>query len=141
MHAASSVAEPSDEPVLLPTRELKVPKPRQTLQFERPWDHFVPAKSVRKLTARPWVSKKFLLRRLSNSSAGGFAFALSSRDQARHDRDDNQHRNRNPNIERSDQARGLLLGYRRRGGLRGTPRSQHPLGVLQPLHGVVVVRL
>src|SRR5438034_10003397 len=63
MLAAFSVAEPSDEPVLLPTRESKVPKPRQTLQFERPWDHFVPAKSVRKLTARSWVSKRFLLRR------------------------------------------------------------------------------
>src|SRR5437660_2544445 len=118
MHAASSVAEPSDEPVLLPTRELKVPKPRQTLQFERPWDHLVPAKSVRKLTARSGVSKKFLLRRLSNSSAAGFAFALSSGDQARHDRDDNQHRNRNPDIERRDQARGFLR-CRRRGRRRG----------------------
>jgi hypothetical protein len=30
------------------------------LQFERPWDRFVPAKSVRKLTARVGVSKKCL---------------------------------------------------------------------------------
>jgi hypothetical protein len=30
------------------------------LQFERPWDRLVPAKSVRKLTARTVVSKKFL---------------------------------------------------------------------------------
>src|SRR5438874_3636804 len=108
MLAAFSVAEPTDEPVLLPTRELKVPKPRQTLQFERPWDHFVPARSVRKLTARPWVSKKFLLRRLSNSSAAGFAFALPSRDHARHNCNDNQHRDRNPDIERSGQPRSFF---------------------------------
>jgi hypothetical protein len=31
------------------------------LQFERPWDRFVPAKSVRKLTALIVVSKKFLV--------------------------------------------------------------------------------
>src|SRR5438874_9180906 len=60
MLAAFSVAEPSDEPVSPSAREIKVPKPRQILQFERPWDHFVPAKSVRKLTARVGVSKKFV---------------------------------------------------------------------------------
>jgi hypothetical protein len=47
------------EPVLLPARELKVPEPSQTLQFERPWDRLVLAKSVRKLSARSGVSKKF----------------------------------------------------------------------------------
>src|SRR6266568_5104338 len=48
---------------LLLTREPKVPKPRQTLQFERPWDRPVLAKSIRKLTAHFWVSKRFLLRK------------------------------------------------------------------------------
>src|SRR5207248_10793375 len=37
-------------------RDAKVPKP----PFERPWDRLVPAKSVRKLTARSGLSKKFL---------------------------------------------------------------------------------
>src|SRR5947199_4655830 len=40
----------------------KSPKAASNLQFERPWDHLVPAKSVRKLTARVGVSKKFLGR-------------------------------------------------------------------------------
>src|SRR5947208_15232570 len=38
----------------------KSPKAASNLQFERPWDRFVPAKSVRKLTARVGVSKKFV---------------------------------------------------------------------------------
>ena len=48
------------EPVLLTAREIKVPEPRQTSQFERPWDLFVPAKSVGKLTAGLGVSKALL---------------------------------------------------------------------------------
>src|SRR5438552_17479268 len=39
----------------------KSPKAASNLQFERPWDHFVPAKSVRKLTAATVVSKRFSL--------------------------------------------------------------------------------
>src|SRR5207248_9182794 len=38
----------------------KSPIAASNLQFERPWDRFVPAKSVRKLTARAGVSKKFV---------------------------------------------------------------------------------
>ncbi|PYL80206.1 MAG: hypothetical protein DMF21_09750 [Verrucomicrobia bacterium] len=43
-------------------QRLKSPKAASNLQFERPWDHLVPAKSVRKLTARIAVSKEFLRR-------------------------------------------------------------------------------
>jgi hypothetical protein len=52
---------PSGKPVSPPARDSKVPKPRQNLQFERPWDRLVPAKSVRKLTALIVLSKKFLV--------------------------------------------------------------------------------
>ena len=41
-------------------QRFKSPKAASNLQFERPWDRLVPAKSVRKLTARTVVSKKFL---------------------------------------------------------------------------------
>ena len=41
-------------------QRFKSPKAASNLQFERPWDRLVPAKSVRKLTARIIVSKKFL---------------------------------------------------------------------------------
>ncbi|PYK76412.1 MAG: hypothetical protein DME39_01445 [Verrucomicrobia bacterium] len=43
-------------------QRLKSPKAASNLQFERPWDHLVPAKSVRKLTAATVVSKKFWRR-------------------------------------------------------------------------------
>src|SRR5438876_5086558 len=49
----------ADEPVLLFATESKVPKPCQICNLNDPWDRLVPAKSVRKLTARPWLSKKF----------------------------------------------------------------------------------
>src|SRR4051794_38172689 len=57
---AISRTEPNDKPVAS-RRESKVPEPRQTSQFERPWDLFVPAKSVGKLTARMRVSKAISL--------------------------------------------------------------------------------
>src|SRR5439155_20796249 len=41
-------------------QRFKSPTAASNLQFERPWDRLVPAKSVRKLTARVSVSKKFL---------------------------------------------------------------------------------
>jgi hypothetical protein len=40
-------------------QRFKSPKAASNLQFERPWDRLVPAKSARKLTARIIVSKKF----------------------------------------------------------------------------------
>jgi len=62
----SSLASPA--PLRQPERQtglafcqrFKSPKAASNLQFERPWDRLVPAKSVRKLTARTVVSKKFL---------------------------------------------------------------------------------
>ncbi|PYJ26116.1 MAG: hypothetical protein DME91_00375 [Verrucomicrobia bacterium] len=52
--------EPSDEPVLTFHQRFKSPKAASNLQFERPWDPLVPAKSVKKLTVRLAVSKEFL---------------------------------------------------------------------------------
>jgi len=40
-------------------QRFKSPKAASNLQFERPWDRLVPAKSARKLTAPIVVSKKF----------------------------------------------------------------------------------
>src|SRR5437667_2502744 len=40
-------------------QRLKSPKAASNLQFERPWDRLVPAKSARKLTAPMGMSKKF----------------------------------------------------------------------------------
>src|SRR5206468_10048208 len=51
--------EPSGKPVASCQR-FKSPRAASNLQFERPWDRFVPAKSVRKLIAPIIVSKKFL---------------------------------------------------------------------------------
>src|SRR2546423_1643821 len=47
-----------DEPVASRYRT-KSPKAASNLPFERPWDHFVPAKSTGKLALPPWLSKKF----------------------------------------------------------------------------------
>src|SRR6266480_536501 len=44
-----------------PCQRFKSPKAASNLQFERPWDRLVPAKSARKLTAPMVVSKKFWL--------------------------------------------------------------------------------
>jgi hypothetical protein len=48
-------------------QRFKSPKAASNLQFERPWDRLVPAKSVRKLIAAKGVSKKFLLLNAAKS--------------------------------------------------------------------------
>src|SRR6184192_2840710 len=53
---------PSGKPVSLSTRDSKVPKPRQICNLNDHETALVPAKSVRKLTARVRLSKKFLGR-------------------------------------------------------------------------------
>jgi len=42
-------------------QRFKSPRAASNLQFERPWDRLVPAKSARKLIALNVVSKKFWL--------------------------------------------------------------------------------
>ena len=70
--AACSQIEPNDKPVAS-ARELKVPEPHQTLQFARPWDLLVPAKSGGKVSARFGLSKKFNDARTSENDANATA--------------------------------------------------------------------
>src|SRR5437879_10590151 len=52
-----------------PCQRFKSPKAASNLQFERPWDRLVPAKSARKLTAPMVVSKKFWLAARADGNA------------------------------------------------------------------------
>src|SRR5260370_34575487 len=102
MLAAFSVAEPSDEPVSLSAREIKVPKPRQICNLNDHGTASFQQKHPKANRAR-WCVKEICSRcPLPNSSDCVFYFP--SRDQAPHFRTNNEHRDRARNTELIDQT-------------------------------------
>src|SRR5436189_3201425 len=104
-----------------------------------------PAKSVRKLTTRTVVSKKFWLVALANSMAGGFR--LSTREQTYEHSNYDQRDDTNSDIQRTDFIHQPFFLFRRwaSNGRRGRGRRvlsrKHRLRILQPLECVVVLRI
>src|SRR5213082_3202508 len=112
MLAALSVAEPSDEPVSLSAREIKVPKPRQICNLN---DHGTASFQQKRPKANRtrWCVKEICYGRdttprcqggvptLSDSAAR--RLFLPSRNQPHDHGNDNQHRDHDSDIERSDQ--------------------------------------
>src|SRR5436189_2122058 len=97
MLAALSLAEPSDEPVSLSAREIKVPKPRQICNLN---DHGTASFQQKRPQANRarWCVKEICSRcRLSNSSACLFGFP--SRYQAQDYRNDNEQRHRDADVQ------------------------------------------
>src|SRR6266496_5655238 len=110
MLAALSVAEPSDEPVSLFAREIKVPKPRQICNLN---DHGTASFQQKRSKANRarWCVKEIRSRwPLPNSSACLFYFP--SCDQAPDYRDNNEHRDRAEDVQRCNQT--TLFGSWRR---------------------------